>query len=96
MPHIAKNHYYFANFNLIFNPDLLDTLYMKICHLDVFIYLELRIQSFAFFQCHFMKYELQRESVGFPGGAVVKHPPASAGDAKDVGLIPGSGRYPGI
>ena len=69
---------------------------MKICHLDVVIYLELRIQSFAFFQCHFMKYELQRESVGFPGGAVVKHPPASAGDAKDVGLIPGSGRSPGV
>ena len=29
---------------------------------------------------------------GFPGGSVVKNPPASAGD---VGLIPGSGRSPG-
>ena len=26
---------------------------------------------------------------GFPGGTVVKNPPASAGDAGDVGLIPG-------
>ena len=31
---------------------------------------------------------------GFPGGSVVKNPPASAGDARDVGLIPGSGRSP--
>ena len=28
----------------------------------------------------------------FPGGAVVKNPPANAGDARDVGLIFGSGR----
>ena len=26
---------------------------------------------------------------------VVKNPPANAGDIKDVGLIPGSGRSPG-
>jgi len=32
---------------------------------------------------------------GFPGGAVVKNPPASAGDTGDVGLTPGSGRSPG-
>ena len=30
----------------------------------------------------------------FPGGAVVKNPPASAGDARDMGLIPESGRSP--
>ena len=30
--------------------------------------------------------------LGFPGGSVVKNPPASAGDA---GLIPGLGRSPG-
>ena len=29
---------------------------------------------------------------GFPGGSVVKNPPANAGDAI---LIPGSGRFPG-
>ena len=34
-------------------------------------------------------------SVGFPGGLVVKNPPASAGDARDTGLIPGWGRSPG-
>ena len=28
-------------------------------------------------------------------GAVIKHPPATAGDAEDVGLIPASGRSPG-
>ena len=27
---------------------------------------------------------------------VVKNPPANAGDARDVGLIPGSGRSPGV
>ena len=43
-----------------------------------------------------MKFELQREPVDFAGGAVVKHPPASAGDARDMGSIPGSGRSPGV
>ena len=31
----------------------------------------------------------------FPGGAVVKNPPANTGDARDAGSIPGSGRSPG-
>ena len=31
----------------------------------------------------------------FLGGAVVKNPPANTGDARDMGLIPGSGRSPG-
>ena len=31
----------------------------------------------------------------FLGGSVVKSPPASAGDAGDIGSIPGSGRSPG-
>ena len=26
---------------------------------------------------------------------VVKNPPANAGDTRDLGLIPGSGRFPG-
>ena len=30
--------------------------------------------------------------MGFPGGTVVKNPPANAGDARDTGSIPGSGR----
>ena len=33
---------------------------------------------------------------GFPWGSVVKNLPANAGDAGDVGLIPGSGRSPGV
>ena len=32
---------------------------------------------------------------GFPGGLVIKNPPASAGDARDAGLIPWSKRSPG-
>ena len=30
--------------------------------------------------------------LGFPSGTVIKNPPASAGDARDAGSIPGSGR----
>ena len=33
--------------------------------------------------------------MGFPGDSVVKNLPANAGDIRDVGLIPGSGRSPG-
>ena len=33
--------------------------------------------------------------MGFPSGPVVKKPPANAGDRRDTGLIPGSGRSPG-
>ena len=32
----------------------------------------------------------------FPGGSVVKNPSASAGDAGDVGSIPGLERCPGV
>ena len=30
--------------------------------------------------------------MGFPGGALVKNPPGNAGDTRDSGLIPGSGK----
>ena len=33
--------------------------------------------------------------LGFPRGTVVKNPPANAGDARDTGSIPGSGRSHG-
>ena len=33
--------------------------------------------------------------LGFPGGSVVKNPTANAGDAGDMGSIPGLGRSPG-
>ena len=32
--------------------------------------------------------------MGFPGGAVVKNPPANAGDTGEVGLILGLGSSP--
>ena len=32
---------------------------------------------------------------GFPGGARGKDPPASAGNVRDLGSVPGSGRAPG-
>ena len=31
---------------------------------------------------------------GFPGGSVVKNPPTNAGHARDLGSIPGPGRFP--
>ena len=34
-------------------------------------------------------------NMGFPGGIVVKNLSANAGDARDVGSIPGLGRSPG-
>ena len=40
-------------------------------------------------------FTLSRLVMGFPGGAVVKNLAISAGDARDVGLIPGLGRSPG-
>ena len=33
--------------------------------------------------------------MGFSGDSVVKDPPTNAGDARDLSLIPGSGRSPG-
>ena len=35
------------------------------------------------------------DSLGFPGGAVVKNLPANAGDTRDTSSIPGSGRFSG-
>ena len=35
---------------------------------------------------------IKKSAKGFPGGSVVKNPPANAGD---MGWIPGSGRFPG-
>jgi len=32
--------------------------------------------------------------LGFPGGTMVKNPPANAGDVRDVVLIPALGRSP--
>ena len=39
----------------------------------------------------FLIFNLLKFIVSFPGGSVVKNPPANA---EDAGLIPGSGRFP--
>ena len=39
--------------------------------------------------------EQQESEQGFPGGPVVKNPPAKAGDTRDAHLLPGSRRSPG-
>ena len=36
------------------------------------------------------------EDKAFPGGAVVKHLPANAGDRRDTGAVTRSGRCPGV
>ena len=47
-------------------------------------------------QDHCFIFEVQYSSTGASQVAlVVKSPPAKAGDMRDVGLIPGSGRSPG-
>ena len=38
---------------------------------------------------------LYSKEKGFPGGAVLKNPPANAEDPREAGSIPGSGRSPG-
>ena len=58
----------------------------------------------AFYKCHHVSEVCTQETQifwfqivtkDFPGGAVIKDPPAKVGGAKDVGSIPGSGRAPG-
>ena len=34
--------------------------------------------------------------MGFPDGTVVKNLPANVGDPRDVGLVPGSRKSPGV
>ena len=41
-------------------------------------------------------FDLIQSLLGFPGGTVVKNPPANAGDTRDMGLIPGLERSPGV
>ena len=38
----------------------------------------------------------QSSEYGFPGGIVEKSLPTNAGDTRDAGSIPGSGRSPGV
>ena len=41
-------------------------------------------------QCHHIN------TLGSPGGSVVKNPPANAGGAREAGSMPGSERSPGV
>ena len=45
---------------------------------------------------HWRAGSLPLEPLGKPYSTVVKNLPASARDARDLGLIPGSGRFPGV
>ena len=36
------------------------------------------------------------DTIGFTGGIVIKNLPDNVGDAKDMGMIPVSGRSPGL
>ena len=40
-------------------------------------------------------YKPNIHELGFPGGSAIKNLPANVGDTRDMGLIPGSGRFPG-
>ena len=40
-------------------------------------------------------YTCTQTKKGFPFGTMVKNPPANTEDIRDVGLIPGLGRFPG-
>ena len=54
--------------------------FYRLIFIDVFIYY----------------YHILSISGAFPGSKMVHNPPASVGNARDVGLIPGSGRSPGV
>ena len=41
-------------------------------------------------------YLILNPNLGFPGGSVVKNPPAIAGEERHLGLIPGLGRFSGV
>ena len=41
-------------------------------------------------------YRQKQQATYFPGGTMVKNPPANEGDARDKGLTTGLGRFPGI
>ena len=49
----------------------------------------LSVKESSWLVCHVV------QIVASPGGTVIKKMPASVGDARDEGSIPGSGRSPG-
>ena len=43
-----------------------------------------------------MLWQSPQKLLDFPAGIVIKNLPASAGDVRDVGSVPGLGRSPGL
>ena len=62
----------------------------------MYLYIYLHIYIFILYPAIYVFFQVYLYLWGFPGDSVRKNPPASAGDAEDVGFIPGSGRSPGI
>ena len=57
------------------------------------ICLSIHPHSFILYPFHYSSID---PTFGFPGGSVVKNPPANEGDAGAAGLIPGLRRSPGV
>ena len=57
-------------------------------------YLRIKGQHLPFHSVSTANLMATHQKTGFPGGTVVKYLPASAGDTRDLGLIPGSERSP--
>ena len=56
-----------------------------------------RKRTFPADDCAFKeRFGSRKPKLGFPGGVVIKNLPASAGDIRDTGLMPESGRSPGV
>ena len=95
----GQNHKTYSRSNAVTNPrkdftngphqETLKKKYTHCCHYHVTSQATVRT-TFFFFPYRGLC------SVGFPGGAVVKNPPANAGDERDVGSIPVLGRSPRV
>ena len=53
-------------------------------------YCDIKNQFLCFAECNC------DQTIGFAAGTVIKHPLANTGDARDVGSIPESGRFPWV
>ena len=72
--------------------------YIFLCLFMIFSHFSNRFWPFAsqFLQSPFLSVIYIYVYMGFPGGKLIKNPPANAGDKTDRGLVPGSGRSPGV
>ena len=58
-------------------------------YMYVYIYIHIYVHIYMYTHTHTHTHTYIYIYMGFPGGSMVKHPPANTGDA---GLIPGLGR----